>query len=60
MPVFQYSSRHMSGVPVYGIEEAVDEGQLRVLLQSRGLQLTTAVSLELFQGLSVATIVGGL
>ena len=47
MPVFQYSSRHMSGVPVYGIEEAVDEGQLRVLLQSRGLQLTTAVSLDL-------------
>ena len=47
MPVFQYSSRHMSGVPVYGIEEAVDEGQLRVLLQSRGLQLTTAVMTKL-------------
>jgi type II secretory pathway component PulF len=47
MTVFQYSSRHSSGVPVYGVEEAADADALRASLAARGLQLESAASLDL-------------
>lgn len=47
MTVFQYSSMHTGGVPVYGVEEARDSEALRISLAARGLHLESAVSLDL-------------
>lgn len=51
MAVFQYSSRHTSGVPVYGVEEARDAAALRDSLSLRGLQLLSATTLDMHTSL---------
>ena len=52
MTVFQYSSRHSSGVPVYGVAEAQDTEALRDLLSLRGLQLQSATALDMHASLT--------